>query len=73
MSRPSIVHVMGWRSQQYGSFERFLVKVARECAARGAETHLVFPEPPAAEAFVHDVEAQVHLVPLARHPFDPRA
>lgn len=70
---PSIVHVMGWRSQQYGSFERFLVAVARECAAAGARTHLVFPEPPAAEAFVRDAGAPVHLVPLARHPADPRA
>ncbi|HEV3001259.1 MAG TPA: glycosyltransferase family 4 protein [Solirubrobacteraceae bacterium] len=70
---PSIVHVMGWRSQQYGSFERFLVALSRECAAAGARTHLVFPEPPAADAFVRDVGAPVHLVPLARHPADPRA
>ncbi|HEX8082724.1 MAG TPA: glycosyltransferase family 4 protein [Solirubrobacteraceae bacterium] len=73
MTRPSIVHVMGWRSQQYGSFERFLVAVARECSARGADTHLVFPEPPAASAFVSDVDATFHEVPLARHPLDPRA
>jgi glycosyltransferase involved in cell wall biosynthesis len=71
--RPSIVHVMGWRSQQYGSFERFLVAVSRACAAAGARTHLVFPEPPAAGAFVRDVEATFHEVPLARHPADPRA
>ncbi|HEX2086925.1 MAG TPA: glycosyltransferase family 4 protein [Solirubrobacteraceae bacterium] len=70
---PSIVHVMGWRSQQYGSFERFLVAVARECSARGARTHLVFPEAPAAEAFARDVDATLHRVPLARHPADPRA
>lgn len=69
----SIVHVMGWRSQQYGSFERFLVALARICGEAGARTHLVFPEPPASAAFVRDVDAEIHLVPLARHPADPRA
>jgi glycosyltransferase involved in cell wall biosynthesis len=64
---------MGWRSQQYGSFERFLVAVARMCAEAGSETHLVFPEAPASAAFARDVEATIHHVPLARHPADPRA
>ena len=64
---------MGWRSQQYGSFERFLVRLARRCSEEGAETHLVFPEEPAARSFVRDVDATIHHVPLARHPADPRA
>ena len=70
--RPSIVHVMGWRSQQYGSFERFLVALARTCAEAGAETHLVFPGRPASARFAAEVGAEIHHVPLARHPADVR-
>ena len=55
--RPSIVHVMGWRSQQYGSFERFLVALARACGEAGAETYLFFPEPPASVRFAAEVVA----------------
>ncbi|MFZ1153952.1 MAG: glycosyltransferase [Solirubrobacteraceae bacterium] len=70
-SPPQIVHVMGWRSQQYGSFERFLVALARRCGEEGAVTHLVFHEPPASRRFVADVEAEIHVVPQARHIGDP--
>jgi glycosyltransferase involved in cell wall biosynthesis len=69
---PAIVHVMGWRSQQYGSFERFLVALAARCAERGARTHLVFPGSPASAAFGKDVTAELHVVPSPRHPADPR-
>lgn len=54
---------MGWHSQQYGSFERFLVALAHACAAAGLETHLVFPDEPESRSFVQDVPAAVHLVP----------
>jgi glycosyltransferase involved in cell wall biosynthesis len=61
--RQSIVHVMGWRSQQYGSFERFLVSLSRRCEAHGAKTHLVFQSQPPSRQFVEDVHAEVHVVP----------
>ncbi len=67
-----IVHVMGWRSQQYGSFERFVVALARRCAEVGIETHLVFQAPPASAAFIADVEAEIHVVPTARLVGDPQ-
>jgi glycosyltransferase involved in cell wall biosynthesis len=70
-SPPQIVHVMGWRSQQYGSFERFLVALARRCGEEGAVTHLVFHEPPTSRRFVADVQAEIHVVPQARHIGDP--
>jgi glycosyltransferase involved in cell wall biosynthesis len=66
-----IVHVMGWRSQQYGSFERFLVALARRCAEAGIETHLVFQATPTSAAFIADVEAEIHVVPAARQVGDP--
>ena len=72
MSAPAIVHVMGWHSQQYGSFERFLVALAGRCAKRGAKTHLVFTAPPASAAFAEDVPAELHVVPSPSHPADPR-
>ena len=62
MPRASIVHVMGWRSQQYGSFERFLVALCARCAAEGLESHLVFHEPPASEAFARDCPAGLHVL-----------
>lgn len=60
---------MGWRSQQYGSFERFLVALARASAAAGARTHLVFTEPPASRAFADDVDADLHVLARALRPF----
>ncbi len=68
----AIVHVMGWPSRQYGSFERFLVALSERCAGHGARTHLVFPAPPASAAFAADVRAELHTLPSARHPADPR-
>jgi glycosyltransferase involved in cell wall biosynthesis len=68
----AVVHVMGWPSQQYGSFERFLVMLAARCAQRGARTHLVFPEPPVSDAFLRDVAGEVHVIPSPSHPADPR-
>ena len=41
--RARVLHVMGWPSVQYGSFERHLVSVARRCAEAG----LVFAGPTA--------------------------
>lgn len=73
MSRtPRIVHVMGWRSQQYGSFERFIVALAQRCTEVGIETHLVFQEPPASAAFIADVNAEIHVVPSAHQVGDPQ-
>lgn len=70
--RPRIVHVMGWESKQYGSFERFLVALTRRCAELGAESHLVFHEPVRSQAFLADVEAAgIHVVPEARQVGDP--
>ena len=72
MSTPEIVHVMGWRSQQYGSFERFLVALASRCAEQGARTHLVFPSEPASPEFANDVSAELHVVPSPSRLWDPR-
>ncbi len=69
----TIVHVMGWPSQQHGSFERFLERLAARCEAEGFETHLVFPARPVSDAFVAGARATFHQVPLARHPLDLRA
>ena len=44
--RRAVVHVMGWHSQQYGSFEAFLVALARRCAECGLESHFVFQSLP---------------------------
>lgn len=63
---------MGWVSQQYGSFERFLVALAERCSDRGATTHLIFPAVPASEAFVRDVAARIHVIPSPAGPADPR-
>jgi glycosyltransferase involved in cell wall biosynthesis len=63
---------MGWHSQQYGSFERFLVALARVCRNSGLETHLVFPREPSSQAFVRDVESAVHVVPSPVNIGDPR-
>jgi len=72
VSGARIVHVLGWRSQQYGSFERWIVALAQRCAERGAETHLVFHDEPASARFLADVPAHIHVVPEARQVGDPR-
>ena len=71
-SRRSVVHVMGWESLQYGSFERFLVKLSDAVNTSGADMHLVFPTQPPSDAFVDDVAADVHVVPSAGAAVDPR-
>jgi glycosyltransferase involved in cell wall biosynthesis len=71
-SLPAVVHVMGWGSQQYGSFERFLVELSRQCLAAGIATHLVFQGRPSSDAFVADVQADVHSLSSPRGPADPR-
>jgi glycosyltransferase involved in cell wall biosynthesis len=68
----AIVHVMGWPSQQYGSFERFLVELARACARHDVDTHLVFPGAPASAAFTADAPAAIHTIPSPRAALDPR-
>lgn len=68
--RPVIVHVMGWASQQYGSFEAHLVTLGRRLADAGAELHLVFRRWPDAPGFVRDVDATIHVLPGARGPWD---
>jgi glycosyltransferase involved in cell wall biosynthesis len=70
--RLAIVHVMGWHSRQFGSFERFLAELARRCAEGGMESHFVFQSPPSSEQFVSDAPATFHVVPPAIGPSDPR-
>jgi phosphatidylinositol alpha-1,6-mannosyltransferase len=70
--RRAIVHVMGWHSRQFGSFERFLVELARRCAEGGLESHFVFQSHPSSQQFRHDAPATFHVVPAAIGPFDPR-
>ncbi len=62
---------MGWHSQQYGSFERFLVALANASREAGLETHLVFPREPDSRAFVRDVSAALHVVPSPAGVRDP--
>jgi len=69
----TVVHVMGWVSQQHGSFERFLERLAARCASAGLKTHLVFPAHPRSEEFIRTVNARIHIVPLAKHLLDYRA
>jgi glycosyltransferase involved in cell wall biosynthesis len=71
-SRPIMLHVMGWRSQQYGSFERFLVELARQARRHDIETHLVFQNLPASQAFITDVDATIHVLAGATTVGDPR-
>src|SRR3954452_11016739 len=68
MPRASIVHVMGWRSQQYGSFERFLVALCARCSREGLDSHLVFHEPPASREFERDCPAGFHVLGPPRGP-----
>ena len=70
--RQAVVHVMGWRSQQYGSFERFLVALARRCSEYDLESHFVFQSPPRSMEFIQDAPATFHVVPSALAPVDPR-
>src|SRR4051794_2407125 len=68
MPRASIVHVMGWRSQQYGSFERFLVALCARSSDEGLDNHLVFHEPPASSDFARDCPASLHVLGPPRGP-----
>ena len=70
--RRAVVHVMGWHSQQYGSFESFLVALARRCAECGLESHFVFQSRPRSGQFIRDTQATFHVVPGALAPLDPR-
>lgn len=63
---------MGWHSQQYGSFERFLVALAHSCDRSGMESHFVFPDTPGSRAFVRDAPAVIHLIPSPAGARDPR-
>jgi len=70
--RPAVVHVMGWHSRQYGSFERFLVALAQSCDRSGLESHFVFPDAPDSCAFVRDAPAAIHLISSPAGVGDPR-
>lgn len=70
--RPVIVHVMGWESQQYGSFERQLVLLGDRLAGAGSDLHLVFRDPPRSAAFCNDVSATIHVLPGACGSWDLR-
>src|SRR5438876_4390913 len=62
MPRAAIVHVMGWRSQQYGSFERFLVALCAQSSEEWLDSHLVFHEAPASRDFERDCPASFHVL-----------
>src|SRR4051794_11130091 len=68
MPPASIVHVMGWRSQQYGSFERFLVGLCERSSQEGLDSHQVFHEPPASRDFERDCRARFHVLGPPRGP-----
>jgi glycosyltransferase involved in cell wall biosynthesis len=70
--RARVLHVMGWPSVQYGSFERHLVAVARRCGEAGVVNHFAFAARPASPDFIRDAPAPIHILPSARHPADPR-
>ena len=72
LRRPAVVHVMGWHSQQYGSFERFLVALAHSCERSSLDSHFVFPDAPDSHAFVRDAPAAIHLIPSPAGVSDPR-
>lgn len=59
---------MGWRSQQYGSFERFLVELCERCSSERLDSHLVFHAPPASPDFVSDCPAELHVLGPPRGP-----
>jgi glycosyltransferase involved in cell wall biosynthesis len=52
-----IVHVPGMISLKYGGFERFMLSVAGECAARGYQFSCVWEKKPASEQFNADLAA----------------
>lgn len=68
--RPVVVHVMGWSSVQYGSFERQMVLLGRRLADAGAALHLVFRSVPSSPEFLADVPAAIHVLRGARGPWD---
>jgi glycosyltransferase involved in cell wall biosynthesis len=63
---------MGWRSQQYGSIERFLVRLAGAINGAGGRMHVAFQDEPASAAFLSDLDADVHVVPAASGFLDRR-
>jgi glycosyltransferase involved in cell wall biosynthesis len=63
---------MGWHSQQYGSFERFLVALAHSCERSGMENHFVFRDAPYSQAFTRDAPAAIHVIPSPAGVGDPR-
>lgn len=52
-----VLHVVGCRSVQYGSFEDNLVSLAAVCSRRGLTSVFVYPEWPAVARFCSDVDA----------------
>jgi len=52
-----VLHVVGCRSVQYGSFEDNLVSLAAVCSRRGLTSVFVYPEQPAVARFCSDVDA----------------
>lgn len=62
----AVLHIIGCRSVQYGSFEDNLVYLTAACSARGLRSILVYPREPAVSRFTADVNAaggQVLVVP----------
>lgn len=68
--RPVIVHVTGWISQQYGSFERQMVVLASRLRRADGALHLVLQQQPASAAFMADIDASVHVLAPAQGPAD---
>jgi len=52
-----IVHVTGMISLKYGGFERFILSVARECAARGYHFSCIWEKEPTSAQFRADLAA----------------
>jgi glycosyltransferase involved in cell wall biosynthesis len=52
-----IVHVTGFTSSKYGGFERFMVSLGRQCAARGHQFYCLMEAPPFSRQFKSDLEA----------------
>ena len=56
MARRVVLHNTGMNSKKYGSFERYLVRVAQVCRERGYDTVMQYESRPASDEYVRDLE-----------------
>ena len=67
-----LLRVMGCDSVQYGSMERYLVRLTRRAAERGHRSVIVYDSQPRVPQFVTDVrKAGGELLSLERAPGEP--